>query len=79
MSIARYARKERLKHGAQKDIALKLGITAPVVSLVMNDKVAGLSDKTVRRVRIAIARRLGMRVDEAFPEIPTYSYVEGAA
>lgn len=68
MSIARYARKERLRHGDQKEIAAKLGISEPVVSRVMNDKINQLSAETVRRVRVAIARKLGLKVDEAFPQ-----------
>lgn len=71
MSIARYARKERLPVGAQREIATKLDVAESVVSRVMNDKGADLSPKTIRRVRVAIARRIGMRVDEVFP--PTQS------
>lgn len=68
MSIARYARKERLPTGAQKEIAERLGVAASVVSRVMNDKGADLAPATVRRVRVAIARKLRMKVDEVFPE-----------
>ncbi len=69
MSFARYARKERLKTGAQKQIAAKLGVGEAVVSLVMNDKAedARVSAPTIRRVRVAIARRLGQPVAEVFP------------
>lgn len=67
MSIARYARKERLPVGAQKEIAAKLGVAQSVVSRVMNDKGADLSPITRRRVQVAIARRLNLKVDEAFP------------
>jgi transcriptional regulator with XRE-family HTH domain len=68
MSIARYARKERLPNGAQRVIARKLGVAESVVSRVMNDKGSDLSPQTIRRVRVAIARKLRMRVDEVFPE-----------
>jgi transcriptional regulator with XRE-family HTH domain len=67
MSIARFARKERLPHGAQSEIARKLGVADSVVSRVMNDKAADLNPRTVRRIRVAIARKLNMRVDEVFP------------
>jgi transcriptional regulator with XRE-family HTH domain len=68
MSIARYARKERLPFGAQKEIAKKLGVAESVVSRVMNDKGDDLKPATVRAVRVAIARKLRMRVDEVFPQ-----------
>lgn len=67
MSIARYARKERLKNGVQKEIAAALDVDESVVSRVMNDKGADLSPATRRRVQVAIARKLRMPVDEAFP------------
>lgn len=67
MSIARYARRERLPVGAQKEIAQRLGVAESVVSRVMNDKGSDLSPITRRRVKVAIARKLGMKVDEAFP------------
>ena len=68
MSIARYARKERLPHGAQHEIALKLGVGDWVVSRVMNDKTDSLGKETVRRVRVAIARKLRQPVTEVFPD-----------
>lgn len=67
MSIARYARKERLQRGAQKEIAERLGVSHTVVSRVMNDKGADLSPVTRRKIQVAIARKLGLAVDEAFP------------
>lgn len=67
MSIARYARKERLPVGAQKEIAIRLGVAESVVSRVMNDKGQDLSPLTRRKVQVAIARKLGLKVEEAFP------------
>ena len=67
MSIARYARKERLRFGAQKEIARALDVPEAYVSRVMNDKAQHLPAEKVRAIQVAIARRLGMRVDEAFP------------
>ena len=69
MNIARYARKERLPWGAQKEIAKRLGVTPSVVSRVMNDKGADLKPETIRKVKVAIARKLRMAVDEVFPDI----------
>lgn len=68
MSIARYARKERLPWGAQKEIAERLGVAESVVSRVMNDKGSDLKPETLRKIRVAIARKIGMRVDEVFPD-----------
>jgi predicted XRE-type DNA-binding protein len=67
MSIARYARREKLQPGAQKEIAESLGVAESVVSRVMNDKGADLAPATRRKVQVAIARKIGMTVDEAFP------------
>ena len=68
ITIARYARKERLPFGAQAEIARRLGVTPSVVSRVMNNKGADLAPQTIRKVKVAIARKLRMRVDEVFPE-----------
>lgn len=67
MNIARFARLERLPYGTQSEIAKKLGVSPAFVSLVMNDKAAALNQEKVRKVRVAIARRLRMAVAEAFP------------
>lgn len=68
MSIARYARKERLPFGAQKEIAEELGVAESVVSRVMNGKGDDLSTETRHKVQVAIARKLRMSVAEVFPE-----------
>lgn len=67
MALTRHERKERLGHGAQKEIAEKLGVSDSLVSAVVNDKTQILGEDTVRRVRVAIARRIGLPVDEVFP------------
>ncbi len=67
MPISRYERKERLPFGAQKEIAVNLKIAESTVSLVVNDKTATLHADTVRKIRVAVARKIGVRVDEAFP------------
>ncbi len=70
MPISRYERKERLPFGAQKEIAEKLDLAESTVSLVVNDKVAALNAGTVRKVRVAVARRIGLPVDQVFqPEL----------
>lgn len=69
MSIARYARKEKMKHGWQHEIAVALDMKDSVVSRVMNDKGADLSPATRRKVQVAIARRLNMSVSECFPPL----------
>jgi predicted XRE-type DNA-binding protein len=73
MSIARFARKERLPYGFQREIARKLDVQESQVSRVMNDEVHGISPLRVRRIRVAIARKLRMRVDEVFPSDETQS------
>ena len=55
--------------GAQTEIAKRLGVAKSVVSRVMNDKGSDLSPITRRKVQVALARRLGLRVDEAFPVV----------
>lgn len=70
MPLTRFERKERLRYGEQKEIAAEVGLSIAFVSRVQNDKVEGLDPETVRRVRVAIARRLRPRttVADAFAE-----------
>lgn len=68
MNIARFARMERLPYGAQAEIARKCGVSPSFVSLVMNDKAVALNQAKVRKVRVAIARRLRQPVLEVFPD-----------
>lgn len=70
MALSKYERKERLGYGAQKEIAQELGrgFSEATVSRVMNEKDGStVTPEKARRVRVAIARRLRMPVDEAFP------------
>jgi hypothetical protein len=63
-------RKHRLPHGAQKDIAVEEGVSTQYVSAVLADLVKPRTErgtKTVRRIQVAIARKLRMRVDDVFP------------
>jgi predicted transcriptional regulator len=64
-------RKHRLAHGAQREIAAQCGVSEAYVSYV----VGGLRQprtaqgrKTVRRVQVAVARKLRMRLDDVFAE-----------
>jgi hypothetical protein len=71
MPLSRYERKERLPYGAQAEIAKELGegFSEAFVSRVQNDKTDGMDPEKVRRVQVAIAKRLRPRVPvaEAFP------------
>lgn len=70
MPLTTADRKHRMPYGAQKDVASEQGVTAAYVSLVMNDEVRPKTEagrKKLRRVQVAIARKLSVTVDEAFP------------
>jgi hypothetical protein len=63
-------RKHRMPSGAQREVARELRVDPSYVSRVMADDIrpkTRLGRKSVRRVQVAIARKLGMTVDEAFP------------
>jgi DNA-binding transcriptional regulator YdaS (Cro superfamily) len=64
--------KERLEHGAQKKIAESIGVPAPTVSNVITGAYRPRTErgrKTERRVQVAIARALRMKVEEVFPSV----------
>jgi hypothetical protein len=67
-------RKALLPFGAQTRVAARCGVTKAYVSLVVSDDVRPKTPrgwKTLRRVRVALARELRMPVDIAFsPSIP---------
>jgi transcriptional regulator with XRE-family HTH domain len=67
LSLARYARLEKLPYGTQSKIARKFRVSPSFVSLVMNDKAAALKPEKVQKVQDEIAKRLGMPVEEVFP------------
>lgn len=79
MPLSAYARKYMLPHGAMTEIATKTGYSISLVSEVVGGK------KRNRRIEIAVARKLKMRVDEVFaPEdeirlVPPDEPVVGAA
>lgn len=65
----RYERKEKIGHGGISRLARQLKLSPATVSLVNNDKTDILSDKTVKRVRLAIAEDIGAPVEEVFREV----------
>lgn len=65
MLTNRFERKERLGFGAIRKTAKKVGCSEALVSAVVNDKAPNTA--LVRRVKVALARRMKMRVDDAFP------------
>ena len=74
MALSRWDRKERLPLGAQKEIAEELraeGVKTNdgEVSRVLHDKASHLNPEKVRKIQVAIAKRLRPRVSvaEAFP------------
>lgn len=63
-------RKHLMPFGAQREVAAEQSVDAGYVSRVMNDEVhpkTPLARKKLRRVQVALARKLGVTVDEAFP------------
>lgn len=60
MALSKYERKEKLGHGAVKEIAAATGRSEGHVSQVINGK------RRDRVVEVAAARRLQMSVDEVF-------------
>jgi len=66
MPLTRHERKDRLGHGGLREVAAKVPCSEPLVSLVVNDKAA--DTKLTRRVKVAVARKIGMPVAEVFGE-----------
>lgn len=58
MSLTRYEIKERLGHGGVSAVANQLGLSVSHVSRVLNEK------RTDRRVALAVARRLRLRLTD---------------
>jgi hypothetical protein len=60
-----------MPYGAQREIAREKGVTEGYVSEAMNDLLrpkTAEGKKRLRGVQVAIARKLGTTVDEAFPQ-----------
>lgn len=66
----RWERKRRLPAGAITAIAKKEQVAVSLVSMVVNDNalVVRLGSAKVRRVRAAIARKIGEPVAKVFPK-----------
>lgn len=63
-------RKHRMPYGAVREIAKQLGVSEQLVSMVLADESRAKTEegrKRRRRIQVAIARKLGMRVDDVFP------------
>jgi len=69
MPLSRWERKERLGFGGVKAIADKLSVSPALVSLVVNEKSA--TTPLTRKVKVAVARKIGMPVAEVFDETPS--------
>lgn len=70
MALSRWDRKARLPNGAQKEIADELKAEGTKcdesdVSRVMHDKASHLNPEKVRKIQVAIAKRLRPRVPVA--------------
>lgn len=77
MPLTATQRKERLPYGEQKEIATRLKEPKSYISLVMSGQVRPKTKRAklrLRRAQVAIARALGLSVDEAFsPEEVGYA------
>lgn len=80
MPLSKWDRKQRLPFGAQQQIADELGegYDKAFVSLVMNDKAQARDQEKVKKIRDAIARRIGLPVEEVFPDPPIETAVARA-
>lgn len=77
LSIAE--RKYRMPHGALQEVARAEGVANSYVTAVMNGTVAAKSPrakKRLRRIQVALARKLGRRVDDVFGDAAVAAPVE---
>lgn len=71
MALSAIGRKHLLPHGSQRKIARRLGIEESRVSVVLNGQNIPTSEhgwKSYSRVQKAIAKVLGLSVEEAFQD-----------
>lgn len=66
MALTKRQRKERLGRGKYNDIAAEVGVSDSTVSAVMNGRTQLYAKETVRKVRVAIAERIGEPVEEVW-------------
>lgn len=65
-------RKHRLPHGASRSVARAIGVDPSFVTKVMAGEVFPKTDRgrvTLRRVQVALARHIGEKVGDVFPEM----------
>jgi hypothetical protein len=70
MPLTSAERKHRMPFGAQRAVSTEQRVDPGYVSRVMNDEVhpkTPPAQRKLRRVQVAISRKLGVTVDEAFP------------
>ncbi len=72
MPISRFERKEKLGHGGVSEIARRTGLGVSTVSMVLNGHIRN------RKIEVAIARKLRVKVTDAFPEHYAAPPVSGA-
>ena len=68
LSIAE--RKHRLPFGAQREVSTEQRVDPGYVSKIMDGAIRPKTEpgrKKLRRIQVALARKLGVTVDEAFP------------
>lgn len=73
MALTIAERKHLMPYGSQREVASEQGVKEGYVSEVMSGDVNPKTTdgkKKLRRVQVAIARKLGVTVDEAFPAEP---------
>lgn len=72
MPLTTAERKHRLPHGARRAVATALHIDPSYVTKVVAGEAFPKTERgraTLRRVQVALARKLALPVDEAFPPI----------
>lgn len=74
-------RKHLMPRGARKDVAAEQLVDGTFVSRVMNGEVLPKTEpgrKKLRRIQVALARKLGRTVDEVFPPDVPAAHTERA-
>lgn len=74
MALSIAERKHLMPFGAQREVSMEQRVDPGYVSKVMNGEMVAKtrpSRKKLRRVQVAIARKLGRTVDEVFPPAVT--------
>jgi predicted XRE-type DNA-binding protein len=69
MALTKSQRKKALRRGMQAEIARELGVADSLVSAVVNGKAQAYADETVKKVREAIAARIGGTVEDVWGKL----------